>query len=153
MPLVKRMEAYWRVKKWSIDISVVFNDGQSSTGASGILDVSSRGSEANLVCPGIVFQQLFPADEMLDAFLSVNDTGIFFDGFSFDDILLFWPDERLSNIPVNLKIGNFEISTHGSIFGAFGIVSAFGLVQAVEWWPYEDASGNALYDTATGQPL
>jgi len=26
-------------------------------------------------------------------------------------------------------------------------------IEAIEWWPYEDEDGNAIYDTATGLPL
>ena len=155
IPLEKKMEAYWRVRKWSINISATFNDGASTTGASGILDVSSRGSEANLVCPGFALKELDPIGEMFSAGISINDGGILLEGLSFDDILLFWPDDRLANLPVTFKIGEYEKLLYASLFtgSPAPLVSSFGLVEAIEWWPYEDANGSALYDTATGEPL
>jgi len=154
IPLEKKMEAYWRVRKWSIDISATFNEGESTTGASGILDVSSRGNEANLVCPGAVVKFLNPIGEMIYAPVIIDEIGFIFDAFSFDDIVLRWPDDTGSNVPVTFKIGQYQIQTFATIFNGTGIVdSSTGLVEAIEWWPYEDAQGNALYDTATGEPL
>jgi len=153
IPLEKKMEAYWRVRKWSINISATFNDGESTTGASGILDVSSRGNEANLVCPGGVSNYLNPIGEMISASVSIDENGFIFDGFSFDDILLYWPDDRAANVPVTLKIGQYEVGTFASLFAGGPVNSSSGIVEAIEWWPYEDAQGNALYNTATGEPL
>lgn len=154
IPLEKKMEAYWRVRKWSINISATFNEGASTTGASGIIDVSGRGNEANLVCPDIVTKDLDPSGEMISAFAIIGAVDFRIEGFSFDDILLFWPDERVANIPVTLRIGGYEKVAYASLFtgGPAPLDSSFGLVQAIEWWPYE-TNGSALYDTATGKPL
>lgn len=152
IPLEKKMEAYWRVRKWSINISATFNDGESTTGASGMLDVSSKGNEANLVCPTSIAQQLNPIGEMIDASIYIDAVDFRFEGFSFDDILLYWPDEQIGNLPVTLKIGNYEKIVVASLGGVI-IESYTGIVEAIEWWPYEDANGNALYDTATGDPI
>ena len=155
IPLEKKMEAYWRVKKWSINISATFNEGASTTGASGILDVSSRGNEANLVCPGFVLKELTPIGQMINATIFVDAVGFFFDGTSADDVLLFWPNDSVANVPVTLKIGQYQTETSASLLGAAGNIvdSSTGLIEAVEWWPYEDDEGNALYDTTTGEPL
>lgn len=153
IPLEKKMEAYWRVRKWSINISATFNDGASTTGASGILDVSSRGSEENLVCPGGVLKELDPIGEMLSASIFIDEIGFFFDGFSFDDLILRWPEDSQQQIPVTLKIGDYTKNTNAVLFGSSGLVSSTGLVEAIEWWPYEDANGNPLYNTSTGQRI
>lgn len=156
IPLEKKMEAYWRVRKWSININATFNEGAATTGASGILDVSSRGDETNLVCTDTSVKELDPSGQMISASAIIGAVDFTIDGVSFDDILLFWPDERVANLPVTLRIGNYEKITYASLFGNIGalpIDSSVGLVQAIEWWPYEDANGKALYNTATGQPL
>jgi hypothetical protein len=153
IPLEKKMEAYWRVKKWSINISATFNEGASTTGASGIIDVSSRGNEANLVCPDIVTKDLDPSGQMIDAFAFISAVDFRIEGFSFDDILLFWPDERAANLPVTLRIGDYEKIIYASLYTGGPVPLSFGLVEAIEWWPYEDANGNPLYNTATGQPI
>lgn len=155
IPLEKKMEAYWRVRKWSISISATFSGGEATTGASGILDVSSRGDETNLVCTDAVLKELDPSGQMLSAFAIIDAVDFRFDGFSFDDILLFWPDETLNNISVTLKIGEYQIETPASIFGTDEniVESSTGLVEAIEWWPYEDAQGRALYNTSTGQRI
>jgi hypothetical protein len=154
IPLEQKMEAYWRVRKWSINISATFGEDGSTTGASGILDVSQRGNEANLVCPDSVVKELAPLGQMIDASAFIGAVDFHIDGLSFDDVLLFWPDNSLGNLPVTLRIGNYEKITYASLAGIPDPPnSSFGLVEAIEWWPYEDASGQALYNTSTGQPL
>ena len=155
IPLEKKMEAYWRVKKWSINISATFNEGASTTGASGILDVSSRGNEANLVCPGFVLKELTPIGEMISVGAFIDASGFGVEGTSFDDIFLSWPANIVENVPVILKIGNYQKNTFASLFGAYqgAVDSSTGLIEAVEWWPYEDANGNPLYNTSTGQRI
>lgn len=70
-------------------------------------------------------------------------------GFSYDPLSFFTGSFTM---PIILSDSIITIPMFYDSTG--GYLPATGIeIRAIEWWPYEDEGGNAIYDTATGLPL
>lgn len=173
LPLVQGMEAYWRVKKWYLQLYLQWaNDwpeppGYLSLQINRIIDLSAPDnpnefnkpitSEDQLVCgQGSTW---FPAVTGLGAqgsSFQKSSGGFLWIAEGFEFVSFEWPESRdpegIVPISITLTIGEYSTIIRGGVANQPDTVG-FGSVQAVEWWPYEDANGKALYDITTGQPL
>jgi hypothetical protein len=153
------MIAYWRVRKWRVDVTV-------SGGVVGSIgcDVEMQAAdESQLVCGPSAYG--FAQTSMYLPFDGV-DTPVFLivDVFSFaifvevafnsfpegGDSLMRWQttDSSGSN-QITLTMGGITKNLVGEYFGTGQpIPTATGTMTAVEWWSYD-----GLYSTSTGEPL
>lgn len=163
LPLKEGMEAYWRVKKWQVSVNLNYYDIES--GVSGVLDVSAPSDgvpaiyEEDLVCVNNRRQALTPSGAAFeqDAIFEVGATGFRWEFFAFEFLQFNWPAGNGSGgvvikIPITFTMGDTIKTIDASVINQDSVVGA-GNVTAIEWWPYEDADGKALYDITTGQPL
>jgi hypothetical protein len=153
------MIAYWRVRKWRVDINV-------SGGVSGSIgcDVEMNvANESQLVCGQV-------ASGFGEAVMEVPGEGIDTDVFLFVDVFplgIFirvefndFPEggDSLTQFGTTNSSGSNQITlTMGGItknlvgqYGGGGTPDPFttGTMKAIEWWSYD-----GLYNTSTGEPL
>ena len=153
------MTAYWRVRKWRVDIIV-------SGGVAGSIgcDVEmSVANESQLVCSQ--FASGFGEAEMpvtdqgydIDVFLfaDVSPLGIFirveFNDFpeGGDSLTQLGTTNSSGSNQIILTMGNITKNLVGQYFGSGSPApTATGTMTAVEWWSYD-----GLYNTSTGEPL
>jgi hypothetical protein len=153
------MIAYWRVRKWRVDITV-FGGVVGLIGCDVEMDVAD---ESQLVCGQ-------RAQGFGEAEMSVPSVGIDITVFLFVDVFPFgiFIDLVFNNFPesadsliqwdttnssgsnqVTLKMGTITKNLVGEDFGADSPVpTATGTMEAVEWWSY-----GGTYNTSTGEPL
>jgi hypothetical protein len=150
------MVAYWRVRKWRVDVTV----SGYVVGAIGCDVEMNAADESELVCGkdasgSASVEMLIPSGEFnTDVNLSV---GVGAGGIGVQVDFLDVPEGGDSNIIWNTtdSSGSNQITlTMGSITknlsGAYIVmpITATGTMNAVEWWSY-----GGLYDTSTGEPL
>lgn len=158
----RSMEAYWRVKSWTFNGSFEYGENFMDT-ISFVFDVSNPqfGSpaltETDLVCPKLRISDYFPNDsiDLLSVTFFHGNNGIFFDCQFGEFGSVGGPlssDDTTFPAPMTFEMGSYSRTMYADGGNQANLTSTISLT-ALEWWPYEDASGNALYDTATGQPL
>ena len=151
------MTAYWRVRKWRIDINVS-GDFNGTIGCD--LEMNAA-DELELVCgrsgQGYSFTELYDPGEgepiATQLFANVNAFGIGLDvEFSPDegDSFIEWGTTNSSGpSQIILTMGNITKSLGAQYDGpSFRTVSATGIMGAIEWWSYD-----GLYNTSTGELL
>ena len=160
LPLVQGMEAYWRVKKWRLVLNLNWAETLNIF-INQIIDVSTPSldtpinSEDQLVC-GYSQRWNIPVSGSgaFGSGFSKSSGGFIWsaDGFEFLDFQ--WPAVAGVDvlIPIEFSMGGFSQIINGSVSQQADTTGS-GSVSAIEWWPYEDADGKALYDITTGQPL
>ena len=153
------MAAYWRVRKWRVDVTV----SGGVVGSIGCDVVMNAGDESQLVCGPKAdgfeeFEMEVPNDGYdTNVFLVVDvfPFGIFISVEFRDfpeggDSLIAWntTDSSGSN-QITLTMGSITKNLVGIYNGSgLPIPTATGTMTAVEWWSY-----GGLYSTSTGQPL
>ena len=153
------MIAYWRVRKWRVDIEV----SGPVIGSIGCDVVMDAGDESQLVCgpSAYGFQEIempvtgegYDANVLLIA--DVLPSGIFINLELNDypeggDSLIQWGTTSSSGSnQITLTIGITK-NLVGEYFGSAASpnVTATGTMNAVDWWSYD-----GLYNTSTGEPL
>jgi hypothetical protein len=154
------MEAYWRVRKWQVSANLSYFG--NTAGVSGTLNLSSPDSgspatsEIDLVCPEFRSAQLSTSGTTFDGIFSVNAVGFRFEFTAFEFLQFAWPAEQSSGsiilIPITFTMGGTTMTINASVANQDGVTGS-GSVTAIEWWPYADEDGKALYNTSTGQRL
>lgn len=151
------MVAYWRVRKWRVDVTV----SGYVVGAIGCDVEMNAADESELVCgkdaSGSAEVEMLIPSEGLDTTVTLS-VGVGAGGIGVQVDFLSVPEGGDSNIIWNTtdSSGSNQITlTMGSItknlVGTYGYVlpiTATGTMNAVEWWSY-----GGLYDTSTGEPL
>ena len=153
------MLAYWRVRKWRVDVTV----SGGVVGSIGCDVEMNVANESQLVCgqiaSGFNEAEMSVPNEGYDTnvFLvaDVSPRGIFisveFRSFpEGGDSLIEWEttDSSGSN-QITLTMGGITKNLVGEYFGSgLPLPTATGTMNAVEWWSY-----GGLYDTSTGEPL
>jgi hypothetical protein len=151
------MIAYWRVRKWRIDVNV----SDYVVGSIGCDVEMDATDESQLVC-------LRQADGFADGEMSVPtegfDTGVYLEGIVnpfgieiglyFDsvpeggDSFIKWETTDVSGpYQITLTMGSITKNLVGAYSYSLPI-TATGTMNAVEWWSYD-----GLYNTSTGEPL
>jgi hypothetical protein len=164
--LERSMEAYWRVKKWTISATFKYSE-ESQDSVSFDLDISSPqfgtpiDTETKLVCSGTRSKEIPSGDyaDLADGFLMHTAFGLagpFFE-FNFGEFgtvagpLAF--DDSPFPSPMIFSMGDYTRIMYAGGGNQANLESTISL-EALEWWEYRDASGqNPLYDKNTGQPL
>jgi hypothetical protein len=154
------MTAYWRVRKWRIDINV----SGEVTGSIGCDVQMDATDELELVCGRVADGYAFTEMQLgepgpggitpvfVQLFAAVNAFGIGIE-------LIFSPDEGDSFInwgttnssgpnQIVLTMGNTTKILAGQYTAGILIISATGTMEPVEWWSY-----GGTYDTSTGARL
>ena len=160
LPLSTGMEAYWRVRKWQVSANLSYFG--NTAGVSGILNLSSPDSgspatsEIDLVCPRFRSAQLSTSGTTFDGTFRVNAVGFEWEFSAFEFLQFNWPAEESSGsvilIPITFTMGGTTMTINASVVNQDGVTGS-GSVTAIEWWPYADEDGKALYSTSTGQRL
>ena len=154
------MLAYWRVRKWRVDIEV----SGPVIGSIGCDVVMDAGDESQLVCgpsaDGFEEIEMPVTDEQYDTnvllIVDVFPSGIFINLEFSDypeggDSLIQWGTTSSSGSnQITLTMGNITKNLVGKWLGSdqYDAVTATGTMEAVEWWSYD-----GLYNTSTGEPL
>ena len=153
------MIAYWRVRKWRVDIDV----SGGVVGSIGCDVEMNVANESQLVCSqtasGFAEAEMSVPSEGYDTtvFLipDVSPFGIFirveFNGFpeGGDSNMLFGTTNSSGSNQVTLTMGSITKNLVGAYFGSgLPVPTATGTMNAVEWWSYD-----GLYNTSTGEPL
>lgn len=153
------MIAYWRVRKWRVDVAV----SGGVVGSIGCDVEMNVANELQLVCSQIASG--FAEAEMevpLDGyntpvflFVDVSPVGILIDVTfnSFpeggDSLMLFGTTNSSGSNQITLTMGSITKNLVGEYFGSgLPIPTATGTMNAVEWWSYD-----GLYSTSTGELL
>lgn len=160
----RSMEVYWRVKSWRFDGSFKYGENlEDKDTISFVFDVSNPqfGSpvltETDLVCPKSRSSDYFldEASELISVtFFHANNKISFdcqFQEFGSVDGPLSSDDTAFTS-PMTFKMGSYSRTMYASGGDQANLKSTISLT-ALEWWPYKDASGRALYNTATGQRI
>jgi hypothetical protein len=153
------MLAYWRVRKWRVNITV----SGGVVGSIGCDVEMNIADELQLVCgqraQGFEISEMSVPGYGIDTtvFLSADvfPFGIFIDLEFRDfpeggDSLIQWAtrDSYGSN-QIALKMGGITKNLQGQYFGTGDPVpSATGTMEAIQWWSYD-----GLYNTSTGERL
>ena len=153
------MIAYWRVRKWRVDIT--FSGGVvGSIGCDVEMNVAN---ESQLVCSQIASgfgeaEMEVPLEGYNTTVLLIVDVspfGIFirveFNGFpeGGDSVMQFGTTNSSGSNQITLTMGGITKNLVGEYFGTGQpIPTATGTMTAVEWWSYD-----GLYSTSTGQRL
>jgi hypothetical protein len=153
------MIAYWRVRKWRVDITV-YGGVVGLIGCDVEMDVAD---ESQLVCgqraQGFGEAEMTVTDEGYDTLVlllvDVFPSGIFID-LTFNsypeggDSLIQWNTTNSSGSnQIELKMGGITKNLVGEYFGSGSPAPiATGTMEAVEWWSY-----GGTYNTSTGEPL
>lgn len=156
------MVAYWRVRKWRVDVDV----SGAVVGSIGCNVEMDAGNESQLVCaPGarnsVVISMPVPVygpEYDTDVVLAV---GVFSFGIFIDVDFLSYPEGGDSIIDwhttdssgsnqITLTMGSITKNLVGEYRGGdpYPEVTATGTMNAVEWWSYD-----GLYNTSTGESL
>jgi hypothetical protein len=77
-----------------------------------------------------------------------DDPETFYSGFSYNPSLFF---DGEFTIPIKLSETTIEVPMFYDT--EYSLAATHFKIDAIEWWPYKDKNGNALYSTSTGQPL
>jgi hypothetical protein len=148
------MIAYWRVRKWRVDIDV----SGGVVGSIGCDVEMNVANESQLVCSQIAYG--FAEAEMSSSttflIVDVSPFGIFirleFFGYpeGGDSAIQFGTTNSSGSNQITLTIGSITKNLIGQSFGSdpFPEVTATGTMNAVEWWSYD-----GLYSTSTGELL
>ena len=153
------MIAYWRVKKWRVDITV----SGSVVGSIGCNVEMNVANESELVCSqvasGFKEAEMEVSGEGYDTdvflYVDVSPLGIFI-SLEFNDFpeggdsFTQWNTTNSSGSnQITLTMGSITKNLVGEYFGS-GLPApiATGTMTAVEWWSYD-----GLYNTSTGEPL
>jgi hypothetical protein len=153
------MIAYWRVRKWRVDITV----SGSVVGSIGCDVEMNIANESQLVCSQVasglgeaemeVSGEGYNSDVFL--YVDVSPLGIFirveFNDFpEGGDSLTEWGTTNSSGSnQITLTMGGITKNLVGEYSGSgFPVPIATGTMNAVEWWSYD-----GLYNTSTGEPL
>jgi hypothetical protein len=146
------MFAYWRVRKWRVDVDV----SGAVVGSIGCNVEMDAGNESQLVCapsarksvetrmPVPVLGPEYETDVVLA--VDVFSFGIFIDVDFFDypeggDSLIQWGTTNSSGSnQITLTMGSITKNLVGQYFGSeqYPEVTATGTMNAVEFWPYSD---------------
>ena len=153
------MIAYWRVRKWRVDINV----SGGVVGSIGCDVEMNVANESQLVCSqiasgfGEVEMPVTDEGYDTDVFLIVNVSpfGIFID-LEFNDfpeggdsLTQFGTTNSSGSNQITLTMGSITKNLVGEYFGSGSPVPiATGTMNAVEWWSYD-----GLYSTSTGEPI
>ena len=153
------MIAYWRVRKWRVDIDV----SGGVVGSIGCDVEMNVANESQLVCSqtasGFGEAEMPVTDEGYDTDV-VLDVGVFSFGIFINVEFLDYPEGGDSLIQwgttnssgsnqITLTMGSITKNLVGEYFGSGSPVPiATGTMNAVEWWSYD-----GLYNTSTGEPL
>ena len=150
------MIAYWRVRKWRVDVTV-------SGGVVGSIgcDVEMQAAdESQLVCGkdalGFADTRMsegFDTDVYLEGIVNQFgiEIGVYFDDFpEGGDSYMKWETTNFSGPnQITLTMGGITKNLVGEYFGSgLPVPTATGTMNAVEWWSYD-----GLYSTSTGEPL
>jgi len=153
------MIAYWRVRKWRVDIDVS-GGVVGSIGCDVEMDVAD---ESQLVCSQIASgfgeaEMSVPNqgyDTTVFLIVDVSSLGIFirveFNSFpeGGDSLMQFGTTNSSGSNQVTLTMGSITKNLVGAYFGSgLPVPTATGTMNAVEWWSYD-----GLYNTSTGEPL
>ena len=148
------MLAYWRVRKWRVDIDV----SGGVVGSIGCDVEMNVANESQLVCSQIASGFAEAEMSLGTTFLivDVSPFGIFirleFFGYpeGGDSAIQFGTTNSSGSNQITLTIGSITKNLIGQYFGSdqFPEVTATGTMNAVEWWSYD-----GLYSTSTGEPL
>ena len=153
------MIAYWRVRKWRVDVAV----SGGVVGSIGCDVEMNVANESQLVCSQIASgfaeaEMEVPLDEYntpVFLFVDVSPVGILIDVTfnSFpeggDSLMLFGTTNSSGSNQITLTMGGITKNLVGEYFGTGQpIPTATGTMTAVEWWSYD-----GLYSTSTGEPL
>jgi len=156
------MVAYWRVRKWRVDVDV----SDAVVGSIGCNVEMDAGNESQLVCapdarnsvqtrmPAPAMGPEYETDVVLD--VGVFSFGIFINVEFLDypeggDSLIQWGTTNSSGSnQITLTMGSITKNLVGEYFGSdqYPEVTATGTMNAVEWWSYD-----GLYNTSTGESL
>ena len=153
------MIAYWRVRKWRVDVAV----SGGVVGSIGCDVEMNVANESQLVCSqtasGFGEAEMPVTDEGYDTDV-VLDVGVFSFGIFINVEFLDYPEGGDSLIQwgttnssgsnqITLTMGNITKDLVGQYFGSGSPAPiATGTINAVEWWSYD-----GLYNTSTGEPL
>ena len=153
------MIAYWRVRKWRVDVAV----SGGVVGSIGCDVEMNVADESQLVCSqtasGFGEAEMPVTDEGYDTDV-VLDVGVFPFGIFINVEFLDYPEGGDSLIQwgttnssgsnqITLTMGSITKNLVGEYFGSGSPVPiATGTMNAVEWWSYD-----GLYNTSTGEPL
>jgi len=153
------MIAYWRVRKWRVDVAV----SGGVVGSIGCDVEMNVANESQLVCSqtasGFGEAEMPVTDEGYDTDV-VLDVGVFSFGIFINVEFLDYPEGGDSLIQwgttnssgsnqITLTMGSITKNLVGEYFGSGSPVPiATGTMNAVEWWSYD-----GLYNTSTGEPL
>jgi len=153
------MIAYWRVRKWRVDIDV----SGGVVGSIGCDVEMNIANESQLVCSQIASgfgeAEMTVTDEgynvLVLLLVDVSPLGIFirleFNGYpeGGDSAIQIGTTNSSGSSQVTLTMGSITKNLVGEYFGSGSPVPiATGTMNAVEWWSYD-----GLYNTSTGQPL
>lgn len=153
------MIAYWRVRKWRIDVNV----SGGVVGAIGCDVEMEAADESLLVCGkdalGFADAEMPVPDYGFDTGVYLEgivnqfgiEIGLYFDSFpEGGDSLMKWETTNSSGSnQITLTMGSITKNLVGAYFGSgFPVPTATGTMNAVEWWSYD-----GLYSTSTGEPL
>ena len=148
------MIAYWRVRKWRVDIDV----SGGVVGSIGCDVEMNVAIESQLVCSQIAsgFAEAEMSSSTTFLIVDVSPFGIFirleFFGYpeGGDSAIQFGTTNSSGSNQITLTIGSITKNLIGQYFGSdpFPEVTATGTMNAVEWWSYD-----GLYNTSTGEPL
>ena len=162
LPLSTGMEAYWRVRKWQVSANLSYFG--ETAGVSGTLNLSSPDSgspatsEIDLVCPEFRSVQLSTSGTTFNGTFSVNAVGFEWEFTAFEFLEFNWPARKSFSegiiffIPITFTMGDTTMTINASVVNQEDVTGS-GSVTAIEWWPYADEDGKALYSTSTGQRL
>lgn len=156
------MEVYWRVKSWKFDGSFEYGDNFEDT-ISFVFDVSNPqfGSpaltETDLVCPKSRSSDYIPNDpvDLISVTFFHANNVIFFDCQFGEFGSVGGPlssDDTAFPAPMTFKMGSYSRTMYAGGGNQANLKSTISLT-ALEWWPYKDAQGRALYNTSTGQRI
>jgi len=148
------MIAYWRVRKWRVDIDV----SGGVVGSIGCDVEMNVANESQLVCSQIASGFAEAEMSLGTTFLivDVSPFGIFirleFNGYpeGGDSAIQFGTTNSSGSNQITLTIGSITKNLIGQYFGSdqFPEVTATGTMNAIQWWSYD-----GLYSTSTGEPL
>ena len=153
------MIAYWRVRKWRVDVAV----SGGVVGSIGCDVEMNVADESQLVCSqtasGFGEAEMSVPSEGFDIdvplIVDVSPFGIFitleFNGYpeGGDSLMQFGTTNSSGSNQVTLTMGSITKNLVGAYFGSgLPVPTATGTMNAIQWWSYD-----GLYNTSTGEPL
>jgi hypothetical protein len=153
------MIAYWRVRKWRVDITI----SGGVVGSIGCDVEMNVADESQLVCSQTASgfgeaEMSVPSrgfDTTVFLIVDVSPFGIFitveFDDFpeGGDTNMQFGTTNSSGSNQITLTMGSITKNLVGEYFGSGSPVPiATGTMNAIQWWSYD-----GLYNTSTGEPL